>query len=749
MTGDDPMPAGSELPLAEASFAGTPPFPVAARAALADPTLRANLRRATTTIRAKRARAIAERDDWEALRRAGAAVKDAALARLPELLVELEAKVTAAGGTIHWAGDAAEAARIVTELVRATGAREVVKVKSMTSVEIELNRALAGAGIAAWETDLAELIVQLGGDLPSHILVPAIHRNRAEVRAIFEQAMGRVGRAAPADLAAEPAALAEAARLHLREKFLRARVAISGANFAVAETGTIVVVESEGNGRMCLTLPDVLISIVGIEKLVPSWQDLEVLLALLARSATAERMSPYTSMWTGVTPGDGPRAFHLVLLDNGRTLTLADPRGRAALRCIRCSACLNVCPVYERTGGAAYGSVYPGPIGAILTPQLRGIGPGRVDAQTASLPFASTLCGACADVCPVRIDIPELLLDLRAKAVEALPRRSRVEEIIVMEALAIAFTRPWRFTALAWLAGRLGWLLGRRGWIGRLPLPGWAGAWLRDRDLVAPAPEPFRRWWRRAASRRLDPGSTGEGPPAARSRPSERGRPAPDRVRTRAVAGIALSEARATILARARAALADRPSVPDVPRTYRRALPAGTDPIERFIERVRDYRASVERVPSAELPTAIGRALAAARARRVAVPVDLPSAWLAAIPEPVVDDPALAAAVLDGVDGVVTGCAVAVAETGTIVLDGGTAQGRRALSLLPDLHVCVVRSGQIVGEIAEALEQLDPRRPLTWISGPSATSDIELERVEGVHGPRRLVVLIADEGTGP
>ena len=376
------------------TFAGTPPFPVAARAALADGQLRANLGRATAIIRDKRARAVDEVADWEALRRAGAAIKDDVLARLPELLIQLEERVSAAGGVVHWARDAAEANDIVAGIVRGHGAREVVKVKSMATQEIELNAALAAADIDVWETDLAELIVQLGHDLPSHILVPAIHRNRAEVREIFLREMARAGRPAPPDLTDDPAALADASRRYLREKFLRAKVAISGGNFAVADTGTVVILESEGNGRMCLTLPEVLITVLGIEKLVPTWQDLEVFLQLLPRSSTAERMNPYTSSWTGVTPGDGPQEFHLVLLDNGRSATLADPVGRQALRCIRCSACLNVCPVYQRTGGRSYGSPYPGPIGAILTPQLRGIHEHPVDAQTASLPFASSLCGA-------------------------------------------------------------------------------------------------------------------------------------------------------------------------------------------------------------------------------------------------------------------------------------------------------------------------------------------------------------------
>jgi L-lactate dehydrogenase complex protein LldF len=502
-----PDDVGHVRPLPAATFAGTPPFPAAAKAALADDQLRRNLLRATTTIRTKRQRAVDEKPDWEALRIAGAAIKDDVLARLPELLQQLEANVTAAGGIVHWARDAAEANAIVVDLVRAAGATEVVKVKSMVTQEIELNEALALAGIAAWETDLAELIVQLGNDLPSHILVPAIHRNRSEIREIFRRSMAGAGRPAPADLSDAPAALAEAARLHLREKFLRARVAVSGANFAVADTGTVVVLESEGNGRMCLTLPDVLITVTGIEKLVPTWRDLEVFLQLLPRSSTAERMNPYTTMWTGVTPGDGPGAFHLILLDNGRPDTLSDETGRQALRCIKCSACLNVCPVYERTGGRAYGSPYPGPIGAILTPQLRGIARHPVDEQTASLPYASSLCGACADVCPVRIDIPEVLIHLRGQVVRQHGWRARLtsDEPVLMAGLGATFRSPRRLSAAERAAGLAARLVSRRGRIGRWPAPGMLGKWLRTRDLPAPSRQSFRAWWRATGGGRSQP----------------------------------------------------------------------------------------------------------------------------------------------------------------------------------------------------------------------------------------------------
>jgi L-lactate dehydrogenase complex protein LldF len=466
-----------------ATFVGMPAFPAAAREALADTQLRRNLAHATGTIRAKRAAVVGEVAEWEELRLAGAAIKDNTLRRLDEHLLTLEAALQARGVTVHWARDAREACDIVAGIARDHGVDEVVKVKSMATQEIGLNEALAEHGVTAWETDLAELIVQLGDDRPSHILVPAIHRNRAEIRDIFRRRMP----GAPEGLTDDPAELAGAARLYLREKFLRAKMAVSGANFAVAETGTLVVVESEGNGRMCLTLPEVLVSVVGIEKLVPTWADLDVFLQLLPRSSTGERMNPYTSTWSGVTPGDGPQEMHVVLLDNGRTRALADEVGRQALRCIRCSACLNVCPVYERTGGHAYGSVYPGPIGAILNPLLKGVG---VDEQTDSLPYASSLCGACFEVCPVRIDIPEVLVHLRSQVVDAHRGGVPKPEAVAMKTASWVLSDARR---LRWAQRVLGWALARFG--RRLPWPG--SLWTDTRDLPVPPRKPFRAWWRR------------------------------------------------------------------------------------------------------------------------------------------------------------------------------------------------------------------------------------------------------------
>ena len=463
-----------------------PKFEQNAPAALANTQLRRNMGKATQTIRAKRANVVGELSDWEELREAGRAIKAFTLEHLDEQLLQLEAAVQKAGGHVHWAQDAAEANRIITGLVQAHEAREVIKIKSLTTDEIKLNVALADAGITAVETDLAELIIQLAGEHSSHILVPAIHKNRAEIREIFMRTLG------VRELSDQPKDLAAVARTHLRRKFLSTKVAISGANFAVAETGTVCIVESEGNGRMCLTLPQVLISVMGIEKLIPTFRDFEVFLQLLPRSSTGERMNPYTSLWTGVTPGDGPQEFHLVLLDNGRTDVLADRIGRQTLNCIRCSACLNICPVYERTGGHAYGSVYPGPIGAILTPQLVGV------EHAGSLPYASSLCGACYDVCPVKINIPEVLIHLRGEVVrqkqdEGGVRAALDPENVAFKTLAKVFTNRVAYEQAQHL-GKVGqWPLQQGDYINWLP--GILGGWTATRDMPAIPQQTFRAWW--------------------------------------------------------------------------------------------------------------------------------------------------------------------------------------------------------------------------------------------------------------
>ncbi len=460
-------------------------FPEAAKELLADSQIRRNVRHATDVIQAKRNRVVGELPDWEALREAGSAIRAHALEHLDEYLAEFERNCTRAGGTVHWARDAAEANRIILGLIQRHQAKEVIKIKTMTSEEIGLNRHLEANGVRPHETDLAELIVQLGHDKPSHFVVPALHKNRQQVREIFQREMHLP------ELGDKPEDLCAAARAYLREKYLRIKVAVSGANFLVAENGAVCIVESEGNGRMCLTLPDVLISLVGIEKVLPRFRDLEVVLQTLPRSATGERMNPYNSIWTGVHEGDGPKEFHVVLLDNGRSPILADGEARQTLKCIRCAACLNACPVYHQTGGHAYESAYPGPIGAILTPQLHSMEQGR------TLPYASSLCGACYEVCPVKINIPEVLIHLRGKVVEQ-DQKTLGGKLGVwnvgMQAAAFVMGSAQRFT----LAQHMGQLaqkifVSKSGFIERLPFM--LSGWTQTRDLKALPQRSFRDWW--------------------------------------------------------------------------------------------------------------------------------------------------------------------------------------------------------------------------------------------------------------
>ncbi len=478
--------------------ATAPAFPIAAGGALEDSQLRRNVKHATEVIRAKRGRVVEEAADWEQLRQAGHDIKAHTLRHLDQYLQQFEANCERAGGKVHWARDADEANSIILGLLRGYQATEVIKVKTMTSDEIGLNRALEAAKIEPVETDLADMIIQLGADEPSHIVVPALHKNRAEIREIFLDKMGLD------HLGTEATDLTDAARHYLREKFLRVEIGLSGANFAIADTGGVCVVESEGNGRMCLTLPDVLITLVGIEKVIPGFQDLEVYLQTLPRSATGERMNPYNSIWTGVHAGDGPQHFHVVLHDNGRTEMLANDLERETLDCIRCGACLNACPVYRETGGHAYGSIYSGPIGAILSPQLQSMEHSR------SLPYASSLCGACYEVCPVKINIPELLIHLRGKVVRA--DQSTLAGALNPESLAMKFaSRAFQSTSVYVAAQRLARLgqapFVRKGMIG--PLPGMFGGWTKFRDLKAIPKHSFRDWWKDHEKARQKSGGAG------------------------------------------------------------------------------------------------------------------------------------------------------------------------------------------------------------------------------------------------
>ena len=437
-------------------------------AALGDASLQDALRAAMGRFRDLQRPAQAEVPDWQALRDYAQAVKRHTLGGLAGYLTQLEAQVRAAGGHVHWARDGVEAVGIVARIAREAGPR-VIKSKSMVTEEIHLNDALEQAGLRVTETDLGEYLVQLAGERPSHIIAPVVHKSVGAIADLLSAKLGVPRYTQPHELTA-------VARQALRERFLEADVGISGVNFAVAETGTLVVVENEGNARLVTSRPRVHIAVMGIEKVIPRLTDLAVFLTLLPRAATGQRMSVYVSWLTGprrAPEPDGPEALHLVILDNGRTAIHADVTMRQALSCIRCGACLNVCPVFERTGGHAYGSVYSGPIGAVLTPLFQGT------REAGSLPFASSLCGACGEICPVKIDLPGLLLELRARTVAA--GGAPVAERVFVGAWTAAALRPAWFR----LAGRLARWAQRR--INRRPrwLPYPLSRWIVSRDLPA------------------------------------------------------------------------------------------------------------------------------------------------------------------------------------------------------------------------------------------------------------------------
>lgn len=452
------------------------------------------VQQATDRFVGGRAARVAELPEWEQLRQIGSDIRLHTIENMDVYLTRLEEKIRAAGGHVHWAETADEANQIVLQIARDHNVKTAVKSKSMATEEIGLNHALAGAGIQAIETDLGEYIIQLAGTGPSHIIVPAVHLTKEEVAALFSD---KLDIHAPTD----PIELARIAREVLREKFLAAEMGISGANFLIAETGTLVLVTNEGNGRMCTTMPDVHVAVVGIDKVIPDWESLTVFLKLLARSATGQKLSTYTQFITGPRRAEGefgPKEFHLVLLDNGRSNVLRDPVGREVFKCIRCGACANVCPVYKNVGGFAYGWFISGPIGAILSPQMLGT-------QTArELPYASTLCGACADVCPVKIPIPTILRHLRRRVAQG----DEFAEPVLPVALrataklaAVALAQNWIYRFGTRLLPVLMSVFKRGDWVPRGPYP--LSRWTKARPLPS-FTAGFRSWWknRRSAPRK-------------------------------------------------------------------------------------------------------------------------------------------------------------------------------------------------------------------------------------------------------
>lgn len=454
-------------------------FAANARKALDRPSLQAAYARATTRAADHRIAAAAECPEWEAWRERARAIKEHTIENLDRYLEQFAETVRRRGGVVHWARTVEEAQAVVCDLARSRGVKLAIKSKSMVSEEVHLNDALEGAGVEVVETDLGEYIIQLAREKPSHIIAPAIHKSRGDVADLFHEKLG-------VERDEDVVRLAGVARRILREKFFQGTLGISGVNFGIAETGTIVIVSNEGNARCCTTLPKIHVALMGIERVIPRLADLPVFLRLLPRSGTGQRLTTYVSMISGprrADEEDGPEEFHLVLLDNGRTKILANPETRETLYCIRCGACLNVCPVYRKAGGHAYGWVYPGPIGAILSPQMLGL------EAAGELPYASSLCGACRDACPVKIDIPRVLLHLRNERAEVEKRAPLIERWLA-GAMAAVMVRPRLFRLLGRIASAAARVMARDGYLRSLPPP--LDAWTRTRDFPVPASKPFR-----------------------------------------------------------------------------------------------------------------------------------------------------------------------------------------------------------------------------------------------------------------
>ena len=470
-------------------------FP-ASTVSIRDPQLRRALRRVGSGFDGARREAIEEAtpEVWEEWREQARSIKEHTLSNLDYYLGLLHDNVTKNGGKVHFARDAAQANAIVANLATSRGVKVVTKGKSMVSEELDLNQALEGLGVEVYETDLGEYIIQLAGETPSHLVAPALHKTKEQVAQLLTDRLG-----VPYNDNIED--MARLARNTLREKFLQADLGVSGANFLVAETGTLVIITNEGNGRLCTSAPRIHVGIAGMEKVIPSLQDLALFLRLLPRSATGQRLTSYVSMVSGPrreTDEDGPEEFHLVIVDNGRSKLLADPKLREALHCIRCGACLNICPVYQKVGGHAYGWVYPGPIGAIVTPSLVGL------KQAKDLPFASSLCGACRDACPVKINIPRMLLHLRGQLAESPDpevRAAPVQERVMAQGMAKALGNPGWLSMAGKALRTLQGVFGSGGGLGAMPL-GLLAGWLRSRDLPQAPRRTFRETWERGLSNR-------------------------------------------------------------------------------------------------------------------------------------------------------------------------------------------------------------------------------------------------------
>ncbi len=647
------------------------------------------IQRATTRLVASRAAAVAHVPEWESLRQVAHDLRLHALDHLDELISQVEHRVGEAGGTVHRARDAAQACAIVVDIARRHRVKAVVKGKSMATEEIGLNHAFEQVGVRAIETDVGELIVQIAGVGPSHILGPATHMTKEEIAALFTQKLG-------IDAPPDPRRLTDIAHAYLREHFLRAEMGITGANFVIAETGTVVLVTNEGNGRMCTTLPDIYVAVAGIDKIISDWNSLATLLPLLVRSATGQKMSCCTSFLSGpsrTARESGPREFHLVLLDNGRTLIRQDSVARETLLCIRCAACLNICPVYNQAGGHAYGWVYSGPIGAILSPQLLGMRVAR------DLPFASTLCGACADVCPVKIPIPKILLHLRRRAAEGNVTESPViawRIRLVAKLGSIVLRTPWLYRLGSQLLRIAQMPLNRDDWLHALPP---VSRWTQTRSFPAFNAR-FRKWWK--------------------------GRNPKFEIRNSKFKVEQTEHAPSSTQVTARtpeARLNDMDALlNEIVRLGGNARRVGAQELDKALQTL----VETEGIQSATLWATEGIArldlVRRLRAHGVEIiPHDADKFTLAKV------------------DLGITEADFALAESGTLGLLSSP-EKPRTLSLLPRVHLAIVNPTALRADLRQVIGEAKTENYFVFITGPSRTSDIEANPVLGVHGPKSLQV---------
>jgi L-lactate dehydrogenase complex protein LldF len=662
------------------------------RRALADPVLQQALDRNAERRRAAWASAFASLSDPAETRRRAAEIRRRSVEHLPRLLARFVEEAERRGIVVHRAATAADACGVILGLLRDRGVRRVIKAKSMVTEEIGLNRALAAAGVQAVETDLGEFIVQLRGEPPAHITAPAIHLRREEVARTFETHLGM-------RYTTDVEAITAAARRALRDDFLEAQAGISGVNFGVAETGMLCLVTNEGNGRMVTTLPPLHIAVMGAERVVETLADLSVMLDVLPRAGTGQRRTSYVSLLAGprrASDPDGPRERHLVIVDGGR-LGLRDSPLAESLACIRCGACLNACPIYQEIGGHAYGSVYPGPIGSVVSPGLWGT------AAFGHLATASTLCGACRDACPVAIDLPAMLLHIRAARVDQgrPPFWMRAGVAFVASILA----SPTRFAVGLRLAAGVSRLMpARAGWIRRLPPP--LNRWTTSRDFPPVASRPFRARWASLSAKVVEPagGSTSSVPPRNQTPPVRE----PQDRRTRFVA--AARDAGCVVIECARAQLADR-----IADALGRE---GVTEVLAWEEEPGEWGALFEGLKVQGIRILGNDLVPGGRA------------------------PKGSSSVGAGLTGAVAG----LADAGTLVLPSGAGRPLSA-SLLPPIHLAVLEERNLYDSLEAWLASdgdrwLSQESTVALITGPSRTADIEMTLTIGVHGPGKVVVFV-------